>query len=433
MAELLYRKHYSRVYIRPNMVDVDTQFETIETIDGQVIPGFQILEGGTNIPPDSNDPSQCPPVVTVDVAEDHGTDGTENILFGMATTVDRLRMQLPSLLYSYGYTNASLLVLVPGDTHNVPKHEKYFRERGLDITLKSSPLDFTDRYFGLVEAFTEHIQMNRPHTSWVSFVDDDTFFVSLGRVGKKLSALDASQKHYIGSLSEASWQVKSWGHMGFGGAGVFVSRPLLTILRVAYRKCLDTGPQPGDQKLGQCIEKFGDTQLTIWNSLYQMDVHGQPDGIFESGREIDTLHHWTSWYHKDVVRMGSVSVAAGRNSLLRRWRFGEKIVKEQDGREKRSFWVLTNGFSLVKYTSDAKLGPDVVNFDATEKTWDEDASGYEGRLGPLRPKDQPNVLKERWLLKDSVVVGNNVHQLYSHEMDEAHGIIEIVWLAPESS
>ena len=426
---MLQRKNYSRVYIKPNMVDINTQFNSMETIEGEVIPEFQTLEPGMIPQTDIND---CP-IVNVDIAEEHDTDGTEHLLFGLATTVDRLKMQLPALLFSYGHTNASLLVLVPADTHDIPKHERYFRERGLDVTLKGSPLEFTDRYFGLVEAFSDHILNERPNTSWLGFADDDTFFLSLGRLSKKLATLDASQKHYIGSLSEASWQVKTWGHMAFGGAGAFISRPLLTVLRVAYRKCLETGQQPGDQKLGQCIDKYGDTKLTIWNELFQMDVHGDPDGIFESGRPIDSVHHWTSWYQKDVVAMGSVSAAAGRNSLLRRWRFDEKITKDEKGKEKRSFWVLTNGYSLVKYTADAKLGPDVVKFDETEKTWNEDVSGYIERLGPLRPKDQPEVLKERWLLTDSAVINGNVHQLYTIEMPEAHGIIEIVWLAPESN
>ncbi|KAL1955599.1 hypothetical protein VTO42DRAFT_8402 [Malbranchea cinnamomea] len=434
MTELLHRKNYTRIYMRPKLVDSDTKLPSLETLDGQVLPEFQVLDGGVNVlQPDQINPGECPRVIEVDIAAEHDVEETSQILFGMATTIDRLKQQLPALLFSYGHTKASILVLLPDDTQDVAGHERYFRERGLDITLKTSPMEFTDRYFGLVEAFTEHIEKNRRHTTWVSFVDDDTFFLSLGRLAKRLAKLDSSKKHYIGALSEAYWQVDTWGHFGFGGAGVFVSKPLLTVLRVAYQKCMETGQQPGDQKLGQCIDKYGDTPLTEWNTLYQMDVHGNADGVFESGREIDTVHHWTSWYHKDVVKMGTVAAAAGRNSLLRRWRFDEKIEKDKDGRELRSFYVMTNGYSIVRYTAEAKFGPDVVNFDATEKTWDEDVSGYEARLGPLRPKDQPEVRKDRFMLLDSIVVGNNVHQLYKHEAPEAHSVIEVVWLPPVSS
>lgn len=429
-SEWLIRKNYTRVYMRPQLVDAETTtINSLETIEQRVLPEYRTLDRGLGVPRGgSSDPAPCPPIIDVNIAADDPVDATAQILFGLATTVDRLRQQLPALLYSFGHTKASLLVLVPGDTPDIASHEKYFRERGLDVTLKPSPLDFTARYFGLVEAFTEHIEKVRPKTSWVSFIDDDTFFLSLARVAKHLAALDSTKKHYIGAFSEASWQVHTFGRIGFGGAGVFVSKPLLSVLHAVYRQCHDTGEQPGDQKLGQCISKYAGVELTQWKSLFQMDIKGAPDGVFESGRPIDTLHHWSSWYTKDVVKMSTVSAAAGRNSILRRWKFDEKVETLKDGSEIRSFWVLTNGYSLVKYSMDAKMARNTLNFDATEKTWEEDPNGYIERLGPLRPVDQPGVRKDRWMLLDSVVVGNNVHQLYTHEMIDAHSVIEVVWL-----
>ncbi|KAK2760284.1 hypothetical protein FQN54_002352 [Arachnomyces sp. PD_36] len=432
-TEWLVRKNYTRAYIRPRHVDSHTEFKSMEEIPVQVLPEFRALERGIRISKENQDPTlPCPPVVDVDVAAELEPDNTEQMLFGAATTAERLDRLLPSLLYSFGSTKASLLILVPESDDDLELQQTYFRNRGLDITLKSSPLEFTARYFGLVEAFTEHIKNERPNTTWVGWIDDDTFFLDLAAVAEQLSQFDATEKHYIGSLSEASWQVDHFGHIAFGGAGVFVSKPLLAKLKVAYDECQAFGEQPGDQKLAQCIQRFGDTPLTLWPSLYQMDMKGAPDGVYESGRKIDTLHHWGSWYTKDVVKMSTVSAAAGRRSVLRRWIFDQSInVDNTTGTSTKSFHVLTNGYSIVKYTLDKNTPDDAINFDYTEHTWDEDPRGYEQRLGPLRPVVQEGVEKERWMMAESLVVGDNVHQFYTREADDTHSVIELVWLGPQ--
>lgn len=433
-TEWLPRKNYTRAYFRPRHVDADAEFNSLEDIDVPVLPPMTVIERGMVISPDNKKPleSTCPPIIDVDVAADDDVDETDKILLGLATTADRLDRLLPSLLYSYGNTKASIVVLLPMSDDDIPKQETYFRNRGLDVTLIQSPLDFTARYFGMVEAFANHIRTKRPQTTWLGFMDDDTFFLSLPTIAKELKLFDVNKKHYIGALSEASWQVDTFGHIAFGGAGVFVSKPLLDVLEQYYDECQAWGEQPGDQKLGQCIQRFGDTDLTLWPSLYQMDMKGEVDGVYESGRKIESLHHWNSWYSKDVVKMTTVAAAAGRKSVLRRWVFDqEEFVNNATGDSTRTFWVFTNGYSLVKYTYDEKTPDDAINFDHAEKTWEEDPRGYESRLGPLRLRDQEGILKDRWLLREAFVVGDNVHQWYVREEDEGHSVIEIVWLGPK--
>lgn len=429
----LIRKNYTRAYFRPQHVNPKTEFQSLEDLTVPVLSEFRALDRGMVVSEENQDPRlPCPPIIDVDVAADYDMKETEKILFGLATTIDRLDRLLPSLLYSYGGTRASILVLVPESEDDLSMQETYFRTRGLDVTIQSSPLEFTARYFGLVEAFTKHIKEKRPHTAWVSFIDDDTFFTSLANIAEQLKAYDPSEKHYIGALSEASWQVDTFGHIAFGGAGVFVSKPLLEVLMEHYEECQSWGEQPGDQKVGQCVEKFGDTPLTLWPTLYQMDITGAPDGVYESGRHIDSLHHWGSWYTKDVVKMSTVAAAAGRRSVLRRWVFDQdEIESNNTGGSLRTFWILTNGYSIVKYTYDENTPDDAINFDHTEKTWEEDINGYDLRLGPLRPKDQEGVTKERWLLKEAVIIGDNVHQIYSREESYGHSVIELVWLGPK--
>lgn len=431
--EWIERKNYSRIYFRPHHVSSKAEFHSLENIDKPVMPPMTILERGTVVSKENSEPAlPCPSVVDVDVAADDEVDETSKMIFGLATTADRLDRLLPSLVYSYGGTKAKLVVLVPESEDDIPKQETYFRNRGLDVRLIQSPLDFTARYFGMVEAFQNIIRTERPQTTWVGFMDDDTFFLSLPTIAEELKLFDPTKKHYIGSLSEAHWQVDTFGHIAFGGAGAFVSRPLLDVLETYYDECQSWGEQPGDQKLGQCIQRFGETPLTLWPSLYQMDMKGDVDGVYESGRKIESLHHWNSWYNKDVVKMVGAAAAAGRRSILRRWVFDQQeYVNEQTGGSIRQFWVFTNGYSLVKYTYDEYTPDDAINFDHTEKTWDEDPRGYETRLGPLRPKDQEGVTKDRWLLREVFVVGDNVHQWYVREEDEGHSVIEVVWLGPK--
>lgn len=432
-SEWLPRKNYTRAYFRPRHVNPDAEFHTLEDIEKPVLPPMVQMERGMVVSPvNKQENFICPEIIDVDVAADDDVEETSKLLFGLATTVDRLDRLLPSLLYTYGNTKAGLIVLVPESDDDLEKQETYFRNRGLDLSLIASPLDFTARYFGMVEAFIEHIRKHRPHTTWVGFSDDDTFFLSLPTIAKELKLFDEKKKHYIGSLSEASWQVDTFGHIAFGGAGVFVSKPLLDVLWKYYDECQSWGEQPGDQKLGQCIQRFGDTPLTLWPSLYQMDMTDPVDGVYESGRKIESMHHWNSWYSKDVVKMTTVAAAAGRKSVLRRWVFDqEELIDPNSGEKVRHFWVLTNGYSLVKYTYDKNVPDDAINFDATEKTWPEDPRGFEERLGPLRPAENEGIAKDRWLLSNAYVVGDNVHQFYVREEDEGHSVIEIVWLGPK--
>ncbi|KZZ96394.1 hypothetical protein AAP_01167 [Ascosphaera apis ARSEF 7405] len=423
-------KEFTRAFIQPHWVDTDAKFSNLEDVSTKVLNDFQPLGSTTN---SSRFTSQqpCPNVIDIRVAKDLAVAGSENLLFGAATTVDRLDRMLPYLLYSFGHTKAHLLVLLPGDTHDIAKHEARYRARGLNVTLRGSPLAFTARYFGLVEAFIDFIKTTGNDIKWASFIDDDTFFPSLNHIVQKLNKLNHKDRWYIGTHSEASWQVNTFGGIGFGGGGVFISRAVLDALIFHYNECQSWGDQPGDQKVAQCIFKFTNTQLTKWDTLWQMDMTGTVDGFFESGRTIDSLHHWSSWYHKDVVNIYSVSPHSGRRGVLRRWKFDEDVKTDPSTNQaRRSFWVMTNGYSIVKYSMDANLPAESVDFNKVEKTWNEDPKGYEARLGPFRARDQEGIKKERYLMTDTFMIGSNIHQMYTRDKDSERSMIEIVWLPP---
>lgn len=365
----------------------------------------------------------------VDVEPDPEDVNTEKILFGAATTIERLEGALPRLAYLVGGTKASMIALVP-PADNLEERQTYFRSRGLDILLLPSELEFTLRYFSLVRAFNIHVSDRRLDTDWMVMIDDDTFFPSLSVISERLSTLSSSKPYWIGAVSEASWQVKNFGRIGFGGAGIVLSRSLLETLDQRYEECtteeLGVLDMPGDQRLGKCVNKvLPKLKLTIWDELHQWDMRPEPHGLFEAGRPIWSFHHFHGgmWGYADMIGMNSVASVAGDRSILRRWIFDSKgSGQEQD----RDFWVLTNGYSIVHYHISA--GAPNINFDHTEHTWADAAEGYNESVGPLRPVDQEGVTKQRWLLRDAAKVGANIHQFYWYESATENSVIEIVWL-----
>lgn len=433
-SDRLTKRNYTRGVVRPRF-NHDRK-SAIRRIDEPLLPPFVAQPNPLKLKyaRTTTDCSKTT-IAYVDVEPDPERDDTGKILFGAASTVERLDDALQRLAYFIGGTKASMIALVP-PADNLEEKQIYFRSRGLDISLVPSDLDFTLRYFSLVRAFNVHIRDNRPETEWMIMIDDDTFFPSLSLVAERLSTLPSSKPYWIGAVSEASWQVRNFGRIGFGGAGIVLSRNLLETLDKRYAECTseDLGvlDMPGDQRLGKCINKvLPKLKLTIWNELHQWDMRPEPHGLFEAGRPIWSFHHFHGgmWGNADMVGMGSVATVSGDRSILRRWIFDSKGSGQQ---QERDFWVLTNGYSIVHYHVSA--GTPDMNFEHTEHTWADAAEGYEESVGPLRSIDQKGVTKKRWLLRDAAKVGSNVHQFYWYESATENSVIEIVWLGvnPES-
>ncbi len=420
--------NYTRGIIRPRFHD-DTR-AALAQIEEPLLPPFQkrpnvLTSKYAKIGADCSKAT----IAYVDVERDPEHDKTRKILFGAATTVERLDDALPRLAYFIAATRASLIALVP-PADNLEEKQAYFRRRGLDVVLLPSELDFTLRYFSLVRALNSHVSNNTHGIEWLILMDDDTFFPSLSLVSERLSTLSSSKPYWIGALSESSWQVSNFGRIGFGGAGVILSRNLLETLDKRYDECSDEGlgalDMSGDQRLGKCINKvLPKLRLTIWSELHQWDMRPEPHGLFEAGRPIWSFHHFQGgpWGTADMIGMSCVATVAGDKSILRRWVFDSRGSGQ---RQERDFWMLTNGYSIVHYHIDA--GTSDINFEHTEHTWADAAEGYEESVGPLRPAEQKGVTKKRWLLRDAIRVGANVHQFYWYESATENSVIEIVWL-----
>lgn len=334
-----------------------------------------------------------------------------HIDFGVATTVERLNESLDAFAHWAGYSRTRIFALIETDRTESGIRDVKAKADALGINLHviESDDDYLNRYFALIPLLHEN---SRETTQWGCIIDDDTFVLSMSRLVDALAKYDHTTSMYIGGLSESIPQIAAFGVIGFGGAGVFLSKPLLTEITNVYDKC-SAMDFTGDRRIAICIYRYTQTRLTVDHRLRQLDLVHDASGFFESGREPPlTVHHWKSWFHADMPKLAVVSELCGDSCLLRKWHFG-------DG------WILTNGFSVIKYHAD----PDQGDL-AMEQTWaphnGANEESYLHELGPLRRKDEH---KQTFQLQDAVHEPNDRVTQWYVMRDESNGdqILELSW------
>ncbi|SCV75013.1 BQ2448_8042 [Microbotryum intermedium] len=251
------------------------------------------------------------------------------IMFGMSTTPDRELYSLP--VWSHwvpaskeridlsGHSPAALavpeiLILTPPpnptEASRITEAVEEAHGLGINIVMRKQEADrFETRYFLLAKEMWAEAQQKKKTrgvaTDWFVFCDDDTFFPDWDSVVRMLSEHDPAKPILIGALSESVHQVKQWGHISYGGAGIFVSRGMLQLFN-------------GPGRIEECLDKFGSAfggdamvvahcaalvtkkdikdVLTLEDTLHQLDIRGDGTGFFQSGFLITSLHHWGSWF-----------------------------------------------------------------------------------------------------------------------------------------
>lgn len=373
-----------------------------------------------------------------------------HIIFGAATTLGRLEVSLPFFERWLAHTYARLFVVVtgPGDSAPDPVHmadlELRMRNLGLAITLLKPLIrkdGFVERYFSLVRILYANRDEN---TRWLGFIDDDTFVTSMSALVSSLEKHDHTQPIYLGALSEEWWTVILYGLIGMGGAGIFLSVPLAKIVDTNLDECKRNSRMVfGDHKIYECIERYTETRLTSLPGLHQIDIHGDRSGVFESGRQILTLHHWKEGYwdekgegpdgirHQKWFPMDQMSFVTDicDRCYLQRWQFGIDTV-------------LSNGYSISIYPKGAlkltKKKP--LRLDKMEYTWvtpekvkNSRNKGWDHYLGPLRPPIKLEEEKIPYRFLAGVKVDGGVRQYYRHlgkdgDMDT---VVELFWIREE--
>ncbi|GIK03333.1 hypothetical protein Aspvir_007402 [Aspergillus viridinutans] len=353
----------------------------------------------------SQDDCYIKPPVTVQVPPSPANVDASHIDFGVATTLERLNDSLDAFTHWAGYTRTRIFALIEPD-ERVEEVQAKADSLGINLFVTQSEEEYLTRYFLLVAHLAKNM---RPWTRWACIIDDDTFFLSMAALVDALAEYDHTKPMYIGGVSESVSQIGFFGLLGYGGAGVFLSRPLVQQLsnHDVFEAC-QAMPHTGDRRIALCIYQHTDTKLTVDYRLHQLDMRGDVSGFFECGREPPlSVHHWKSWFQADMAKLSVITNLCGDKCLLRQWQFS-------DG------WTLTNGFSIAKYSTEIDVDDKTM-----ELSWVGNKESFMHALGPLRPKDMG---KFSYILEDSVFFGNQVRQWYVHR-DAKNGdqIIELIW------
>ncbi|KAE8445848.1 hypothetical protein EG329_012771 [Mollisiaceae sp. DMI_Dod_QoI] len=401
--------------------------------------------------------ARCLPPLHLQVAQNNkGPADASNMIFGLQTTMNRLKDTVKHLARWLPNTGARLYAIVieteelAADDAEMAKLEREFHDKGMLVSIVHPvrPIDtFPQRYFSLVSLM---FGARDEKTQWVILIDDDTFFPSLHDLQNELSRYDPNKPQYIGSLSEDWWAVNHYGLMGFGGAGVMLTVPMAKIMDDHMDNCKEnTRTTAGDITVMDCIYRHTTTKLTHVPGLHQVDMHGDLAGFYESGREMLSLHHWkegsAAGYKLEMEKMHLVADIC-ENCFLQRWQFPKETI-------------LTNGFSVSMYPQGhisghkpgllgtGVGGPDVekLKLDEMEQTWGDDINVLHS-LAPTRPKLGDDV-KIGYKLLDSMLVnsdpegqgkGDVVRQIYFKEGIEKEGggkemdtVIVLNWRAGE--
>ncbi|KAJ5539356.1 hypothetical protein N7513_007688 [Penicillium frequentans] len=349
--------------------------------------------------------------LTIRVPKPPKVPDASHIDFGVATTVSRLNESLDQFVHWAGYTRTRIFALIEPDESGVGVQSVRAKADALGVNLHITEADddYLHRYFALIPLLENNL---RESTQWSIIIDDDTFFPSMPALVDALAAYDHTKPMYIGGVSEGVPQIAVFGLIAFGGAGVILSRPLLSDLTTVYDEC-ERMTFTGDRRIANCIYQYTTTRMTVDHRFHQLDLMRDASGFFESGRELPlSVHHWKSWFQADIPKLSVISELCGPTCLLRRYIFS-------DG------WMLTNGYSVVKYGWTP--GPKDLSM---EMTWEPhngaNVESYLHELGPLRPKDYEKV---SYLLADSVVEEDgSVRQWYvMRDPDTGDEVLELSW------
>lgn len=362
--------------------------------------------------------TKCEPI-KLTVPKPYPKASFSHLIFGIATTYDRLGASLDAFAHWLAGTDAQLIALVT-DFHarNVSaarQLEKQFHDAGVNATLVG-PLD--DKFTTSQSHFTVLVHMlnhSNVDTQWFSLVDDDTFYPNLTPLSDALGKLNHTIDVYAGTLSEDFNAVKNFGIMAFGGAGAYLSAPLAKKVGAKASKCIgEIKTREGDTLLRDCVYRNSKAKLTSLHGLYQQDFRGDVSGFFESGVRPINLHHWKSWYKEPVVKMAKVADFCG-DCFLQRWQFFPDTV-------------LANGYSIVQYRD----GFDDLDLQTMEGTFDGNIQGqFDFSIGPFRRKLDDSEKKSYKLSEVHVNDKGELRQLYILQGNKAAGeldeVVELIW------
>ncbi|KAI1335720.1 hypothetical protein F5Y15DRAFT_239119 [Xylariaceae sp. FL0016] len=369
--------------------------------------------------------------IEVNVAPPLPVPDASEIVFGGATTLNRLNDSLDSIRHWAAGTGARLVIVTPevelpptNDNDSTPRAPsaaeviQAYAAAGIKLSVVESAGDWVERYVSLLDILPSHVRHDS--TRWVGLIDDDTFFFSTRALLRTLHKYDAGLPQWVGAHSEYAPWLWAGGLNCVGGAGVFLSIPLLAQLRGKAADCLALSRTHGDKALSLCIYKHTTTKLSVEHGLHQLEMFGDPSGFYEAVRPQPlSAHHWKSWHWRDMAAVARVARVCGDACVLQSFRFA-------DG------WLMTNGYSVVRYGySDEELAAQ-NEFDM-EHSWDnpgdddDDEGSWRYSLGPLRPKDRNKVQFQLARAVEDADRGTVTLLYVKRTKGIGEGVVQVVW------
>ena len=357
---------------------------------------------------------ECTPI-KLDVPHPYPKQTYPEFMFGIATTYERLVDSVAPLAHWIAGTEARLVIAVTDSREKTPEEmgrlEQEMREAGINAVLVETHLADYTAHFAVLEDMVEY---SNEETKWFGLLDDDTFFPNLKPLADALAPLDHTTDVYAGVLSEDFAQIRFWGYMAYGGAGIYLSAPLATKLADQVYDCItQSSATQGDIIIRECVYTRSKAKLTVIPGLHQQDVTGDASGYFEAGLRPINLHHWKTWFEAPVVAMAKAADFCG-GCFLQRWRLGNDTV-------------LTNGYSIATYRD----GVAKVDLGTVEGTWEKQTDDYDWSIGPIRRPYTPQEKKSFRLLEAEITPQGALRQLYVWKGNDTAGeldeVVEMIW------
>ncbi|KAL2811134.1 hypothetical protein BJX63DRAFT_422613 [Aspergillus granulosus] len=346
-------------YARLNIAVSRTENFTAFTDSFDVaIPSYRTVQLDTGASREIQSEKDCTTSVTIEAPVAPSPPDASHMIFGVATSLEKLEASLDAIAHWAGNTNARIIAVAEqGGSSTRARIQDRAATLGIRLTITQTEDEQLDRYFSLIHVLYQH---RDDSTQWAVLIDDDTFFPSMTNLVSRLaSAYDPSIPQYIGAMTEDLARISGTGYMAYGGAGIFLSLPLLSDLQHVFETC-HAFKERGDRMLASCIYAHTNAKFIWERGLYQLDLRGDASGFFESGRPLPlSVHHWSSWFQADMVALGKVAAICGDECLLRRFHLSKD-------------WFMVNGYSVIQ---DATLWNDPRPM---EQTWEK--SKYKGSV-----------------------------------------------------
>lgn len=441
------RIEYGRRYVRFHRQDI--QRRTLTKVNDDLFPAaFDAIDIQN---PPSTTTCLKPLEVPVPRSPYPRTVDASDMLFGISTTYGRLNDPRTTPLKEWahwltdgrGKSNGAGLILrlVDASESELEETRRTMTSLGMDVKVypSNSSVHMAQRYLSLLPAL--YHDPSRKYRKWLVMCDDDTFFPSMHSLLDRLSTYDHRSDLYIGTLSEDTNNIKRHGSQAFGGAGVFFSIHLASLITKLHDRCntdqklqesnTGWGPQ-GDILLRKCIYENTEIRLTMLRDLHQLDIQGDPSGFYEAGLAPLSLHHFKGgvWHSAKPYEGAQITHGCGEACFLQRFLTNDDFI-------------ISNGYSVAYY-------PSGIQFDVNqmERTFTAAPDDYgwnlDFMLGPQRRSLVESGRKVAWELQESAVQSDgSVRQTYirksndhrwtetpgGKKMFEKDGVVELIWIS----